>query len=503
MVKRKIFISSVQGEFFKERKTLWEYLMSDPLLGLFFEPFAFEQLPAVDRSAKEVYLKELEKCDIYLGILGKDYGYEDQQGISPTEREFDHATKLHKTKFVYLSSHRPKERHPKEQMFIDKAQHVVVRKQFNTLTELLSAVYASLISYMLEQNIIQKAPFDAAYHQRATLDDIDTDKLNWFIRLAQSKRGFPLNEGKDAFAVLTHLNVMEDGHLRNAALLLFGKEPQRFFLNSEVRCARFYGNVVEKPIPSYKVFKGNVFDLVDQSVDFILSKLDYRVGTRSEGASAPGSYEIPREIITEAVVNAIVHRDYSSTANVQVMIFKNRIEILNPGTLPLGWTTEKLKNLHTSVPPNQFLAEPMYLAAYIERIGTGTSDMINLARSSGLKEPEFIQDDGFKVVIYRPSASDSTATAEVSGEVTVEATGEVSGEVKKLLMVLNSEMKRSEIQDLLDLKHDDYFRVNYILPALELKVIEMTVPDKPNNPNQKYRLTELGKKLQNHFKKKR
>ena len=66
---------------------------------------------------------------------------------------------------------------------------------------------------------------------------------------------------------------------------------------------------------------------------------------------------------------------------------------------------------------------------------------------------------------------------------------------------MNSEMKRSEIQDLLGLKHDDYFRVNYILPALELNFIEMTIPDKPNNPNQKYRLTKLGFKLKNQLNK--
>ena len=491
MKKKKIFISSVQDEFSKEREALWEYIISDALLGLFFDPFAFEQLPAIDRSAKEVYLKEVEQCDIYLGILGKNYGYEDKQGISPTEREFDHATKLHKTRFVYLSSHQWDERHPKEQEFVSKAQNAVVRKQFNTLTELKSSVYASLIKFMLEQNIIQKAPFDASFNIRAKTNDIDTDKLKWFIRLAKSKRGFPLDEEADISTILTRLNIMENGQIRNAALLLFAKDPQKFFINSEVRCARFHGNIVEKPIPSYKVFKGNIFELVDQSVDFVLSKLDYQIGTRAERTSIPGSYEIPREIITEAIVNAIAHRDYTSNASVQIMIFRDRIEILNPGTLPTGWTTEKLKGLHPSIPANQLLAEPMYLAGYIERMGTGTSDMVNLAKASKLMEPEFIQDDGFKVILYRPAVS----TGEVSGE--------VSGEVKKLLMVLNSEMKRSEIQDLLGLKHDDYFRVNYIVPALELKIIEMTIPDKLNSPNQRYILTELGKKLQNQVKKKR
>lgn len=197
------------------------------------------------------------------------------------------------------------------------------------------------------------------------------------------------------------MNLLDDKGLNNAALLLFGKNPQHFFINSEIRCAYFIGNEVEKPIPSYKVFKGDVFELVDQALEFVLSKIDYRIETRKEHVQIPGSYEIPKEIIAEAIVNAVAHRDYTSNASIQVMLFRNRLEIWNPGSLPLGWTTEKLKKLHSSVPANPLLAEPMYLNGYIERLGTGTTDMIKKAKKVGLKEPEFIQDDSFRVIIFR------------------------------------------------------------------------------------------------------
>ncbi|MEA2078051.1 MAG: DUF4062 domain-containing protein [Candidatus Marinimicrobia bacterium] len=497
MKKIKIFISSVQNEFAHERATLMEYIHSDPMLGIFFDVFIFENLPAFDISARDIYLKEVKSCDIYLGLLGKDYGYEDNEGISPTEREFDYATKLYKTRIIYLTSHLSTQRHEKEQRLVEKAQSAIVRKQFISIHDLKSAVYASLVKYLLEKEIIRTAPFDASYNEKAVIADIDPDKTKWFIRLARSKRGLPLSEEASITELLTHLNLMENNRIRNAALLLFAYEPQKYFITSEVRCARFYGNVVEKPIPSYKVFKGNVFYLVDQSVDFVLSKLDYSIGTRAENVSIPGTYEIPKEIIAEAIVNAVVHRDYTSNASVQIMVFSDRIEIWNPGLLPMGWTTEKLKQLHSSVPANPLLAEPMYLAGYIERMGTGTSDMIKYAKRANLKEPDFFQEDSFKTIIYRHLP----ATAEATGEVTAEATGEVTGEVKKIIKIMSFEMKRSEIQDLLGLKHDDYFRVNYILPALKLKVIEMTIPDKPNNPNQKYRLTKLGFKLKNQLNK--
>ena len=240
------------------------------------------------------------------------------------------------------------------------------------------------------------------------------------------------------------------------------------------------------------MFKGDVFQLVNQAVDFVLSKLDYAIGTRAESVSIPSQYEIPKEIVSEAIVNAVAHRDYTSNASVQVMLFKDRLEIWNPGSLPYGWTTQKLKGIHNSVPANPLLAEPMYLTGYIERLGTGTSDIIRIADEAGLPEPDFIQEEDFKIVIYRNSANKV-----VAGEASGEAGGEVDIEIKKIILVLVGEMKRSEIQTLLDLKHDDYFRVHYIQAALEQGFVKMKYPETPNHPQQRYFLTDKGKQFRN------
>lgn len=90
----RIFISSVQREFVQERKHLRDYLRGDPLMRRFFEVFLFEDVPASDRRPNEVYLEEVERCEIYVGLFGQDYGLEDAKGISPTERELDRATEL-------------------------------------------------------------------------------------------------------------------------------------------------------------------------------------------------------------------------------------------------------------------------------------------------------------------------------------------------------------------------------------------------------------------------
>ena len=492
MRKIKIFISSVQVEFAEERTVLFDYLQHDPLLGKFFEPFIFEKLPASDQKVDAVYLREVEYSDIYLGLLGVNYGWEDKEGISPTEREFDCASKLNKTRLIFLSSHSTDERNAKQNKFINKVQSILIRKEFSTIHELKASVYASLLHYLEEKEIIRTVPFDASIDSKSTINDLDNEKIADFVRIARSKRGFRLQEGESAEKILTHLNLLDDNRISNAAILLFGKNPQRFFINSEVRCTFFYGNIVEKPIPSYKVFKGDVFELVDQTIEYVLSKLDYAVGTRSESVSIPGKYEIPKEIISEAIVNAIAHRDYTSNGSVQVMIFRNRIEIYNPGILPLGWTTDKLKKIHTSIPANPLLAEPMYLKGYIERVGSGTLDMVRIAQESGIKEPDFEQDDSFKITLYRPSTNQVPTKYQPSTNQVNSVDLNTNTEVINLIKVLVGEMSRKELQDILQLKNAGNFRDNYINQALMGGFISMKNPKNPNSPRQKYSLTEKG-----------
>ena len=143
----------------------------------------------------------------------------------------------------------------------------LVRRRFGAPAELLAAVYASLVGYLAEHDLIRSGPFDAAVTPKATLDDLDPERIDWFIREARRARGFPLAESATPVELLTHLNLLDDGRVTNAAVLLFGRQPQRSLPASEVKCAHFHGTEVAKPIPSYQVYKGNAFTLVDQAVD--------------------------------------------------------------------------------------------------------------------------------------------------------------------------------------------------------------------------------------------
>ena len=125
-----------------------------------------------------------------------------------------------------------------------------------------------------------------------------------------------------------------------------------------MKCLHFHGTEIRKPIPSYQIYKGTVFDLVDQAVDFVLSKIARAVGTRSKGNPAPVEYELPKEAVAEAIVNAVAHRDYASNASVQVRLFSDRLEIWNPGELPPPLTIARLRAPHASIPRTPLSASP-------------------------------------------------------------------------------------------------------------------------------------------------
>jgi len=283
---------------------------------------------------------------------------------------------------------------------------------------------------------------------------------------------------------------------------VFGRQPQRFLITSEVKCAHFHGYEVAKPIPSYQVYKGTVFDLVDQAKDFVLSKIDLWVGTRAESTRAPTEYEIPQEVVAEAIVNAVVHRDYTSNASVQVMLFKDRLEVWNPGTLPPTLTLEKLRGPHASVPHNPLLAEPMYLTKYIERMGTGIRDMFRRCQKAGLPEPEIRIDGGFFVLtIRRKKPEAGTKLAPVAAPVTAP----VGEYVTRLLVLLADRIALSNADILVafGLKSRRRLRDTYIDPALADGLVERTIPEKPTSRLQKYRLTEKGRRLLEQLEKER
>lgn len=497
-MKQRIFISSVQKEFAGERQALKSYILGDALLSRFFDVFLFEDIPAKDRSADAVYLEEVRRCDIYLALLGNQYGEEDTEGLSATHREFNEATRLGKPRLVFVKGTADADRKQKMRALIEAAGSQLIRRRFATVAELLPAVYASFVDYLAVKELLRVGPFDAAVCLDATIDDLSAEKIKKFVGIASRARSFPVAEDTATEQVLEHLNLLNKGRPTNAAILLFANLPQRFLISSEIKCAHFHGTEISKPIPFYQVYKGTAFDLVDQAVDFVLSKINLAVGTREQSVQAPVAYEMPPEVIREAIVNAVAHRDYTSNGSVQVMLFSDRLEVWNPGTLPPALTLEKLRHPHGSIPGNPLLAEPLYLTKYIERMGTGTGDMIARCRKAGLEEPEFALTDGFVTTIRRKP---ELAFAAVGGKMEAPSRHQagtklaLSGNQVEILRNSRKEKAIKELMESIGRSDRTKFRNQVLKPLLEDSLLEMTVPDKPNSSIQKYRLTPKGDAL--------
>ncbi|MFA5254124.1 MAG: ATP-binding protein [Methanoregula sp.] len=403
-----IFVSSVQKELNEERAAIRDYIRTDPLLRIYFEPFLFEDLPALDQKPDQLYLDEVDRCSIYLGIFGNEYGPENELGFSPTELEFERATEKGRYRLIFVKGKDDSKRHPKMRSLITRATPRVVRKRFTTCDDLKKELYAALVQFLCDSKIITCTPFDESSCPGATLADISDEKVAWFVPVAKKERGFPLNPGTPTEQVLKHLDLLEESQPTNAAILLFGIKPRKFLPASEIKCMHYHGTVVAKPIPSHQIFTGTLFDQVDQATDFVLSKINRVVPPRDSAPVSETRYEIPKEVIQEAVVNAVAHRDYTSAASVQVSVFSDRIEVRNPGSLPSDLTFEDLKIEHNSRPRNHRIALPLYFTHYIEKIGYGTIQMTNGCRDAGLPEPEFSQRGGeFVVTLWRDWLTDT------------------------------------------------------------------------------------------------
>lgn len=145
MLPIRVFVSSRQIEFEEERKAIGDFIRNNPFIKRYFAVFLFEDAPASDHRPDELYLDEVERCDVYLGLFGQQYGHQNKDGVSPTEQEFDLATVRSKYRLIFVKN--VQERHPLMAKLISKAKKDVVRKKFDTVDDLIQEVSESLTKY--------------------------------------------------------------------------------------------------------------------------------------------------------------------------------------------------------------------------------------------------------------------------------------------------------------------------------------------------------------------
>ena len=253
----------------------------------------------------------------------------------------------------------------------------------------------------LERVILEKRKryWDSGICEGAGLEDIDEEKVKWFLRKAKYERNFDVEPETPVEEALERLELMKNEKITNAAVLLFGKSTQKFFLQAETRCARFKGT---KPLEftDMKVFHGSIIDQVEKSLSFVLDHISMRVYITGK-PEREEKYEYPPDAIREAIINAICHRDYEMQSNVQIRIFDDRIEVWGCGPLPEPLTLEDLKKKHRSILRNPLIGRCFFLIKYIEEWGTGTNRIVEWCLKYGLPEPIFEEASGSLVVTLR------------------------------------------------------------------------------------------------------
>ena len=376
----------------------------------YFEPFIFEQIAAQDTNPRQLYLEEASSSQVYLLLVGQWYGNALPGGLSPTEKEYLAAGEGNAYRVAFIKDLDNLQREEREEQFFRKVQNELSYRVFSNPSVLISLVKQSLIAFLKYKGIIQTLTFDEQTRYDASMADIDAKKIKDFLHQARKKRAFPLDEDSEPEKVLRHLRLLRQGKPCNGALLMFANDPQYYFPTAVVKCAWFLGTETVKPIEDYKTFEGSVAEQISQATSWVMSKLSVRYGQRNEDAQNEVDFEIPRSVIFETIVNAVAHRDYNSKGSVQVSVFRNRIVVRNPGTLPVELTKADLMTEHGSYPHNPYLAEVMYQMGYIEKYGTGITENIRKMQEAHLLAPEIDLSAEFVTTIWRDNDATYDAT---------------------------------------------------------------------------------------------
>ena len=221
----------------------------------------------------------------------------------------------------------------------------------------------------LQQFILKKfgLSWDDTICNGAGIDDIDNEAINYFIQKAvKAKRLSEESLATSKKQILTNLNLITSkSEIKNAAIILFGKNPSQFITGAEFAIGRFGES--DSDLIFQDLLEGNIITMCSRIIELLKSK--YLISPiHYEGLQRIEPLEIPEDALREAIFNALVHKDYTGV-HIQMKIFNDRIELWNSG-VP-NFPIEEIKTRHISSPRNKLIANVFYRAGFIEHWGRG------------------------------------------------------------------------------------------------------------------------------------
>ena len=376
---------------------------------------------------------------------------------------------------------------------------------------------------------VGRAHFDKEPCESFSMEDhLNADVWERFIGRAR------IPEAMHKILALRNLSLVDnEDRMTYAGAWLLAHDIRLFTESAYVSCARFEGTEEVRSLER-EDFHGSIPEIADGVLAWVLRRID--VQFTIWGEEGEGRPELPEEALREAVANAIAHRDYRSREQARVHVFKDRVEITSPGGLPEGMAEADLGT--KSVPRNPLLYSMLARMGLARGIGSGIRRMTSLCREYGVEAPRIeVSGDQVTISFSRPPAirlqpstlddddfadiQDSLFTRQdVADRAAPEHPTSVSDntgvqplpysyhtgliqvwerkttvQVRELARVLARDLSRVEILEGLGLRNRSNLVVNYLRPALDAGLIEMTIPDKPTSGKQRYRLTPLGQQL--------
>ncbi|GHV71118.1 ATP-dependent DNA helicase [Bacteroidia bacterium] len=262
------------------------------------------------------------------------------------------------------------------------------------------SVKQELTGVALSEFLLKKAgqTWDNMPEERATIADIDENTIKKYLRKAETGGRLPDVDGLTTEELLEKLRLAENGKLKRAAIVLFGKDPGKFYPNTFVKIGKFEDD--DFTIRFQEVEEGNVIEVLEK----VLRTLDYKFLIKNisfEGMNRIETLEYPVPALREMLLNALIHRNYMG-APTQLRVYDHKLQLWNHGTLPVGITLEKLSKSHSSFPRNPILAEACFKGSYIDSWGSGIMKIVNSCKAAGLPTPTLEEDmGGFMVKLFK------------------------------------------------------------------------------------------------------
>lgn len=337
---------------------------------------------------------------------------------------------------------------------------------------------------LFERRTSYMATFDATPCFGATIDSIDVDyiKTKYLPQVIDAEVLAGDNRSIKEQLSSIHLYDLEHDCPTNAAIILFGNEPQYFLHGCYVQYVHFAGKDRGSEIINERQIKGSLCKMLPQLESFVR---DAVVTARPVSISMLREKTLlnyPDLALRELLMNACMHRDYQSNMPIRLYQYDDRIEILNAGGLYGEARPENFPTVNDY--RNPIVAEAMRGLKYVNMFNRGIQRVKNLLQENGNPEPVFTIDKitAFEVTV-KPSLSLNLVT---NKEKVTKSVTKLTETVNDIIAFCSTPRSMTEIMEHIGHKHRYNVKHRYIDPLIESGVLIMTIPGKPNSRNQKY-----------------